>query len=224
MQKYSVIIPALNEADYIGKTLDRLQAARSRGHEIILVDGGSSDQTLALVQNRVDKILQSAPGRARQMNAGAKAASGTVFIFLHADTLIECDFDNALDAIDAGAKGWGRFTVKLSGKHLIYRCIETSMNMRSRLTGIATGDQVVFVGRNVFFQVGGFADIPLMEDIDLSIKLKRIGSPWCMDETVITSSRRWEAQGVFKTIYTMWKLRFFYALGCEPGNLARQYD
>ncbi len=224
MQKYSVIIPALNEANYIGKTLDRLQAARGRGHEIIVVDGGSLDQTCALVQNRVDNMLRSTPGRARQMNIGAQAATGAVLIFLHADTLVDDDFDGALDAIDVEANGWGRFKVRLSGGRFIYRCIETLMNMRSQLTAIATGDQAIFVNRTLFFQVGGFADMPLMEDIDLSRKLRKIAPPRCMDETVVTSSRRWEENGVARTIFTMWKLRCLYALGYEAKKLARQYD
>ena len=160
MQKYSVIIPALNEADYIGKTLERLQAARGRGHEVILVDGGSSDNTCGLAENKVDHVLQYEPGRAGQMNHGARIATGDVYVFLHADSLLNSEFDRILDERSVSGNAWGRFDIRLSGEHFMYRCIERLMNVRSRLTAIATGDQAIFTGREIFRRLNGYADIP----------------------------------------------------------------
>ncbi len=224
MQKYSVIIPALNEAGYISKTLERLQAARGRGHEVILVDGGSIDDTRGIAADHVDHVLKCGPGRARQMNYGAEIATGDVYVFLHADTLLDSDFDKILDNPPISGDAWGRFNIKLSGEHPMYRCIERLMNIRSRITGIATGDQAVFVGQRIFREVDGYADIPLMEDIDLTSRLKRISPPVCVDKTVTSSSRRWEKHGIIRTILTMWKLRLCYAIGFDPRVLADQYD
>ena len=224
MQKYSVIIPALNEAGYISKTLERLQAARDRGHEVILVDGGSIDDTRGIAADHVDHVLKCKPGRAGQMNYGAEIATGDVYVFLHADTLLDSDFDKILDNPPISGDAWGRFNIKLSGEHPMYRYIEKLMNIRSRITGIATGDQAVFVGRRIFREVDGYADIPLMEDIDLTSRLKRISLPVCVDKTVTSSSRRWEKHGIIRTILTMWKLRLCYAIGFDPQVLADQYD
>ena len=224
MQKYSVIIPALNEADYIGKTLERLQAARGRGHEVILVDGGSSDDTCRLAENKVDHVLQYKPGRARQMNHGARIASGDVYVFLHADSLLNSEFDRILDARSVSGNAWGRFDIRLSGERLIYRCIESLMNIRSRLTAIATGDQAIFTGRHIFRQLNGYADIPLMEDVELTSRLKETSPPVCIDRTVTSSSRRWEKRGIARTILTSWKLRFCYAARFDPHYLAREYE
>ena len=224
MQKYSVIIPALNEADYIGPTLERLQAARARGHEVILVDGGSTDDTRRVAASGVDHILECTPSRAGQMNLGARSARGDIFVFLHTDTLLHCEFDRILDARGVSDKTWGCFDISLSGRHILFRCIERLMNIRSRLTGIATGDQTIFVGRHIFRQVNGYADIPLMEDVELTGRLNKISSPIRIRQTVTSSSRRWEKHGMISTVLLMWKLRLCYAIGLDPRVLARQYD
>ena len=223
MQKYSVIIPALNEADCLTDALERLQTARGRGHEVILADGGSADATRERAQGRVDQILECDPGRGRQMNRGAEVATGGVYVFLHADTLLSSDFDRTLDNLFVSENDWGRFDIKLSGDQPVFRCVETMMNIRSRLTGIATGDQAIFAGRQIFQEVKGYAELPLMEDLELTARLKKRSPPVCVAEKVISSSRRWEKNGALKTILLMWKLRLRYALGHDPKALARQY-
>lgn len=223
MQKYSVIIPALNEADCLANALERLQAARGRGHEVILADGGSVDATRELAQGRVDQILECDPGRGRQMNRGAEIATGGVYVFLHADTLLSPDFDRILDNLFVSENDWGRFDIRLSGEQPVFRCIETMMNIRSRLTGIATGDQAIFAGRQIFQEIKGYAELPLMEDLELTARLKKNSPPVCVAEKVISSSRRWEKNGALKTILLMWKLRLRYALGHDPQALARAY-
>jgi rSAM/selenodomain-associated transferase 2 len=220
----SIIIPALNEAGCIREILWQLQALRAQGHEVILVDGGSCDETIALAQPLVDQLLPAPAGRAVQMNIGAKAASGRLFWFLHADTRVPdkaaCLINEALQH----AGSWGRFDVRLSGDRILLRLVERMMNWRSRFTGVATGDQGIFVTRELFERVGGFADLPLMEDIDLSRRLKRHQWPACLRDTLITSSRRWEQQGVLRTIALMWYLRLAYFLGVPAARLATRYD
>ena len=219
----SVVIPARNEAGNIAATLHPLQAMRGRGHEVIVVDGGSDDATVAQAQPLADRVLAGVPGRARQMNAGAQAARGEVLWFLHADTLAPPDADRLLlAALDSGA-AWGRFDVRLSGRQPLLRVVERLMNLRSCLSGIATGDQGIFVRRAAFDTVGGFPDQPLMEDIALSARLKRVGRPVCLRPPLITSSRRWEERGILCTILLMWRLRLLYALGADPARLARLY-
>ncbi len=221
----SIVIPALNEAATLSATLQRLQGMRGRGHELIVVDGGSTDGTAALAAPLVDRVVMSPRGRARQLNAGAAAARGDVLWFLHADTLApeEADGDIA-DALTAG-RVWGRFDVHLSGRHLLLKVVARLMNLRSCLSGIATGDQGIFVARVAFNRVGGFPDQPLMEDIALSRTLKRhAGRPACLSaRPLVTSSRRWEQHGVVRTIVLMWGLRLAYALGVSPARLARLY-
>ena len=224
MQKYSVIIPALNEEEYIGATLERLQPARARGHEVILVDGGSDDKTCAVAASAADRVLQCNAGRATQMNCGAEAARGQVYLFLHADTLLPADFDRFLDARAVCADFWGSFDIRLSGRHISFRCIERCMNLRSRLTGIAMGDQAIFTGSQLFNRVNGYADIPLMEDIELCARLKQISAPLRIGQPVISSSRRWEQHGIASTVLLSWKLRLCYALGADPKQLARLYQ
>ncbi|MEN8801288.1 MAG: TIGR04283 family arsenosugar biosynthesis glycosyltransferase [Thiogranum sp.] len=224
MRQLSIIIPALNEAGCIRGILRQLQALRAQGHEVILVDGGSCDETIALAQPLVDQLLPAAAGRALQMNVGAQAASGRVFWFLHADTRVP---DNAacliLEALQH-AGSWGRFDVRLSGGSVLLRLVERMMNWRSRLTGIATGDQGIFVTRELFEGVGGYAALPLMEDIDLSRRLKTRQWPVCLWDTLTASSRRWEQQGVLRTVALMWYLRLAYFLGVPPARLAMHYD
>jgi rSAM/selenodomain-associated transferase 2 len=221
----SIIIPCLDEADNIIRTLAPLQGMRERGHEVILVDGGSRDQTLSLACPLVDSILQAPPGRARQMNAGLEQARGEIVWFLHADTLVQPDMDGRLlDSLHASGRHWGYCRVRLSGKPRALRIIETFMNLRSRLTRIATGDQGIFASRAILLELGGHADIPLMEDIDLSRRLKkRHGPPLCLNPPLVTSSRRWETHGIWRTVFLMWRLRLAYALGADPGRLAALY-
>ncbi len=220
----SLILPVLNEASIAVSALQALQPLRSAGHELILVDGGSTDGTVVLCAPLVDRVETTAPGRARQMNAGAAVARGAVFWFLHLDTQA---FPGAagqiLDGLQASGKGWGRFDVRLSGRHPLLRLVERLMNLRSRVSGIATGDQGIFVRRELFWKLGGYREIPLMEDVALSRDLKRHGRPLCLSKPLTTSSRRWERQGVVHTILLMWRLRLAYFLGADPVVLAKAY-
>jgi len=221
----SVVIPVFNEAATIKQTLDGLQALRRAGHEIIVVDGASDDETLLQARPLADKVLTSQRGRASQMNAGARIAQGDVLWFLHADCLPPPDVDQLiLDALSKENAVWGRFDVRLSGSGFQYRIIEFMMNTRSRLTGIATGDQGIFVTHNAFTQVGGFPELPLMEDVAISKRLRGNGRPICLRQKITTSSRRWEEYGTWRTILMMWRLRLAYALGANPEKLARLYQ
>ncbi len=224
MSRISIIVPTLNEAPVIRAALKPLQRMRENGHEIILVDGGSTDDTVALSTPLVDCMLHAPTGRARQMNAGAREARGDILLFLHADTCLPPDAPRLIMAglADSGRQ-WGRFDVRLSGSRALLRLVERLMNIRSRLTHIATGDQAMFVRRGAFFAAGGFPEIPLMEDIALSRRLKQAGPPLCLRQTVVTSSRRWEEQGILRTILLMWHLRLAYFLGASPTRLARHY-
>lgn len=224
MERISVIIPALNEAALITEVLRALAPLRRRGHEVIVVDGGSSDATPALAAPLADRVLYAARGRASQMNAGARAAEGGVLWFLHADTVPPPDADGLiLAALAQGGSGWGYFDVRLSGSHALLRMVAHLMNLRSRLSGIATGDQGIFVRREVFERAGGFPEIPLMEDIALSRMLKKHSRPARIAQNLVTSSRRWEQQGMWRTIRLMWHLRLAYFLGADPQKLAGQY-
>lgn len=221
--RVSIIVPVLNEAVGIAEFLQPLSALRTAAVEIIVVDGGSTDVTTALAAPHVDRVLQAAQGRAAQMNAGAAAARGAVLLFLHADT---CLPPAALQAIDhALAQGavWGRFDVTLAGRSRWLKLVSTGMNWRSRLTGIATGDQAMFVTHAAFQAVGGFPDIALMEDIALSKRLKKHSVGACLPQRVVTSGRRWERHGLLRTILLMWRLRLAYYFGADPNDLARHY-
>lgn len=222
-EQVSIIIPVLNESVHIVNTLDRLQPLRRQGYEVIIVDGGSTDDTVAQASPLVDQVIMSQAGRARQMNQGAAHANGGILWFLHADTLVAPESHARLLAgLKAGVL-WGRFNVRLSGALWPLRIIETMMNIRSCLTAVATGDQAIFVRAELFNQVRGYADIPLMEDISLSKKLRRQGRPVCISEAVVTSSRRWEEKGVFRTMLLMWWLRLLYWLGVSPQRLYAMY-
>lgn len=212
-------MPALNEAAGIRAALEALAPLRARGHEVIVADGGSDDGTADLARPLCDRVVLAARGRALQMNAGAREAGGDVLVFLHADTVLPPD---ASEAIFQSAKkhAWGRFDVEIEGRHPLLRVIAWSMNLRSRLTGIATGDQAIFVRRDAF---PGFAEIPLMEDIAFSAAMKRRGAPACLRSRVRTSGRRWESRGVLRTVLLMWRLRLAYALGADPARLAEKY-
>ncbi|MCI0399699.1 MAG: TIGR04283 family arsenosugar biosynthesis glycosyltransferase [Gammaproteobacteria bacterium] len=225
MSRLSVIIPTLNQADEISGMLCPLQSLRARHHEVIVVDGGSDDGMRDAARGLADSVILGTRGRGRQMNAGAALATGEILIFLHADTRLPEGVDRFLPlAMAESARDWGRFDVRLSGSHRIFRLIESLMNLRSRLTGIATGDQAIFIRRHLFTQIGGFPEIDLMEDIAISHVLKCHGRPLCLRQRVVTSSRRWEQYGIFRTIIKMWYLRLAYMLGADPSDLAEQYD
>ncbi len=221
-QKISIIIPALNEGKEIVQTLNSLAVYRDMGHQIIVVDGGSDDGTAVLAQACADIVIVSTPGRARQMNAGAVQAAGDILLFLHADThLPEGSMCLIKEAVHRSR--WGRFDVRLSGRHWLLRIVENMMNWRSSLTGIATGDQAIFIQRDLFDEVGGFPEQPLMEDIEISKRLKRYAHPASIDTPLVTSSRRWEKGGVIRTILLMWKLRLLYWLGKDAESLVKMY-
>jgi rSAM/selenodomain-associated transferase 2 len=220
----SIIIPVLNEAAHIVATLELLQPLRQQGHEVIVVDGGSTDQTMQLAEPLVDQIIQSASGRAHQMNCGAALASHEILLFLHADTRLPSDAAQQIDTtLGRSMNVWGRFDVTLSGVHFMFRVIERMINLRSRLTGVATGDQAIFVRRGVFELFGGYAEIPMMEDVEFSKCLRTISKPCCIHSPVVTSSRRWEEHGIFKTVLLMWRLRLLYFIGVAPEKLAANY-
>lgn len=215
-------MPVLNEAGGIGAALKALAPLRERGAEVLVVDGGSRDETAAVASPLADCVLQAPRGRASQMNAGAAAAQGRLLLFLHADTRLP---DDALLQIEQAIRrhAWGRFDVSIAGRSAWLPVIAATMNLRSRLTGIATGDQAIFMTRAAFDAVGGYPDQPLMEDIELSKRLKRIGPPACLRARVVTSGRRWERRGVWRTILLMWRLRFAYWRGIPAARLADRY-
>jgi len=220
--KFSIIIPTLNEAANIHACLSALQVLRNDA-ELIVVDGGSSDNTRAIAANLADHILIAPQGRAHQMNHGAGHAQGDLLLFLHADTFLP---GNALALIAQNIDEnhqWGRFDIQLQGGHFMLKVIAWLMNWRSRLTGIATGDQAIFVTREAFAVAGHYPDIALMEDIALCKKLKAISPPICLKAKVTSSGRRWEQFGVYKTILLMWSLRLRYWCGSSPQTLASLY-
>ncbi|MGD1983863.1 MAG: TIGR04283 family arsenosugar biosynthesis glycosyltransferase [Chromatiaceae bacterium] len=220
----SVIIPALNEATDLPLLLNDLRPVRQAGNEVLLVDGGSTDDTVAVAVGGVDRVLASDPGRAHQMNVGAASASADTLWFLHADTRLPDSALDALLAVRSTGRRWGRFNVRLSGRDWRLRMIETLMNLRSCLTGIATGDQGLFIERALFEEAGRFPEIPLMEDVALSKRLRATSRPACIRTPRLqTSSRRWETRGVWATIVLMWRLRLAYAMGTSPADLARRY-
>jgi rSAM/selenodomain-associated transferase 2 len=222
--RLSIVIPAREEAAFITETLSALQPLRAQGHEVIVVDGGSRDVTLLIGRLLADRAFVTAPGRALQMNAGARKAAGDVLLFLHADSVLPADAAIAIARAIAGGAAWGRFDVTIGGRPWVLKVVAAMMNLRSRLTGVATGDQGIFVERALFDRVGGYPAIPLMEDIALSKTLKRAaGRPACLRSRIVTSGRRWEARGPWRMIFTMWRLRLAYALGVDPARLARDY-
>jgi rSAM/selenodomain-associated transferase 2 len=220
----SIVVPVLDEAAGIAAVLQALAPLRERGHEVIVVDGGSRDDTVARCAGRADRVLQGPRGRARQMNLGAQFARGEALLFLHADTLLPERADEpVMQALSKGAE-WGRFDVCIGGRPFMLRVVAWFMNRRSRLTGIATGDQALFIGRKVFHAIGGFPDQPLMEDIELCRRLLLRGyTPACLAQRVVTSGRRWEQHGVWRTIVLMWRLRWRYWRGAPADVLAKAY-
>ena len=224
MSRIAIILPVLNEEAQIAACLTLLQPLRRQDCELIVVDGGSDDQTVALAEPLADRVIAGSRGRAAQMNAGARQAHGDILWFLHADSLPPPDAATLIRAALAQPnRHWGRFDVRLSGRHPLLRGVEALMNVRSRLTGIATGDQGIFVRREVFERVGGYPALALMEDIALSRLLKRHSRPVCLRQRLTTSSRRWESSGILRTILLMWRLRLAYFFGADPDRLARMY-
>jgi rSAM/selenodomain-associated transferase 2 len=221
--RLSLVVPTLNEADTIGDLLSHLQGLWRGGVEIIVVDGGSQDDTVARATPLASRVITSPPGRARQMNAGARASHGKQLLFLHADTRLPWFADRLIDTALSGQRCWGRFAIRLSGQHAMLPLIAAAMNLRSRLTGIATGDQALFMTREAFEAVGGFPDQPLMEDIAMSRRLKRRSRPACLRQKVTSAGRRWDQAGAWATILLMWQLRYRYWRGESPETLARDY-
>jgi len=218
----SIVMPALNESTGIVAALVALAPLRENGAEVIVVDGGSSDGTDAAARPLADHVLEAPCGRARQMNAGAAEAHGRTLLFLHADTRLPPHTLALVERALAG-RNWGRFDVVIEGRSAWLPVIAKLMNLRSRLTGIATGDQAIFVTRTAFEAAGGFPDQPLMEDIELSKRLKRLGPPACLRARVATSGRRWDTHGAWRTILLMWRLRFDYWRGVPPTHLLTRY-
>jgi len=223
MKSIAIIVPVLNEAENLPALINQLSKLNQSEVEIIIVDGGSTDTTLKLLANMNLSAISAPRGRANQMNAGALHSHANILMFLHADTELPA---NAVKAVEAAIKEgafWGRFNVRISGKHPMFKIIAMMMNWRSRLTGMVTGDQVIFIRRELFNAVDGFPEQPLMEDIEISKRLRKISRPACLPETVITSGRRWQKHGVWKTILLMWRLRFAYWRGVPASELAEYY-
>ena len=220
----SVVVPVINEADNLSGLLDPLQPFRGRGLEVILVDGGSDDRSASLAEALADKILQSPPGRARQMNAGADAACGNLLWFVHADVRFSSTAIEELMRMHAPkSSGWGFFPVRLVGRHWLLPFVARCMNWRSFLTSVATGDQGIFVERRLFCEIGGYPPIPLMEDIAFSKALRRCERPRLPQQKLAVSGRRWDRNGTWRTIFLMWLLRFLHVVGVSPQQLHRLY-
>jgi rSAM/selenodomain-associated transferase 2 len=218
---FSVIIPTLNETDNIVETLQTtLDSSSNPAPQIIISDGGSQDDTLQQAQNFPARIVNSEAGRARQMNTGAALATGDWLLFLHADTRLPQGWQNLIAGCSAN---WGRFDVRLDGRHWLFRIIEKAINLRSCTSAISSGDQAMFFRRDFFQALGGFPDIELMEDIAISKRARKLGRPACLHRPVITSARRWQQNGILRTILLMWALRLAYWLGVKPATLQKIY-
>ena len=218
-----IVVPVLNEASGLAARLAQLEPLRRRGAYLVVVDGGSEDESLAIARAHADLAFVAPRGRAAQMNAGAAACAADTLLFVHADTRLPADADAMVARALDGPCAWGRFDVRIDSRRAALRLLARMINLRSRLTGIATGDQCMFVRHDLFRAVGGFPDIPLMEDIALSRRLLQHGRPACLREQVITSARRWECEGVWRTVLLMWRLRAAYFLGADPAQLALRY-
>ena len=225
MPTFSIIVPVLDEAAGIVASLEALAPVRDAGASVIVVDGGSRDATRTLAAPLADRVIEAPRGRSSQMNVGARQSAADILVFLHADTTLPA---NALDAISSGlartGRDWGRFDATIAGADPMLAVVSLLMNARSRLTGVATGDQAIFVRREAFEAVGGFPEIPLMEDVAISKLLLRRTRPLALEDRVVTSGRRWERHGTLRTIFLMWRLRLAYAFGADPRQLARRYD
>jgi rSAM/selenodomain-associated transferase 2 len=223
--RLSIVLPVLNEVEQLPRALECLRPARERGVEVIIVDGGSEDGTLATAVQAGARLVSAPKGRARQMNAGARIAGGDVLLFLHVDTSLPERADELIEtAIVTGRCVWGRFDVEIRGRPWMLGVIAALMNWRSRISGIATGDQAIFVARSAFESVGGFPDQPLMEDVELCKRLRVLSPPACLRARAVTSGRRWESRGVWRTIVLMWRLRWAYWRGVPASVLASLYE
>jgi rSAM/selenodomain-associated transferase 2 len=219
----SIIVPMLNEEPTVAATLTALRRGAPQT-EIVVVDGGSADASIAAATPLADRVISAPRGRSRQLNAGAAAASGDVLAFVHADTIVPAGFAAAIArALDNPAVAGGRFDVEIDDPRLAYRLIGALISIRSRLGRTATGDQAIFVRRDVFDRLGGFPDLELCEDLDFARRLKRAGRVACLRERVITSARRWQRDGLARTVLRMWTIRTLYLLGVPPARLARHY-
>ncbi len=222
--RLAIIIPVFNECSVIAQSLASLAPFRERGVEVVVVDGGSDDGTPEIARPSVDQLVVAPRGRARQMNAGAASARSPVLMFLHADTRLASNADELiLNGLVATGREWGRFDVRIDGASRWLPVVAWLMNLRSRISGIATGDQAIFVSRHAFEALGGFPDQSLMEDVELSSRLLRRGRPLCLGPPVVTSGRRWVSRGIWRTIFLMWWLRLLYFFGMAPDRLARLY-
>lgn len=222
--RVGIVMPVLDEASVLPARLEELAPLRRRGVDLTIVDGGSDDDTVSIARSAGLEPLASPRGRARQMTAGAARCDADVLLFVHADTRLPPDADRLVAAALAdGRHVWGRFDVRIAGRPGMLAVVAKMMNLRSRMTGIATGDQAIFVTREAFDAVGGFPDQALMEDIELSKRLRRLSRPACLRNKVVTSGRRWETRGVWRTIVLMCRLRWGYWRGVAPEVLARLY-
>jgi rSAM/selenodomain-associated transferase 2 len=222
-ESISIIVPVLNEIEQLPELLAHLMQCQRHGCEVLLVDGGSTDGTADTAETIGYRVIRSAPGRARQMNAGADLAQGDILIFLHADTKLPPHAKTRVREALATGHVWGRFDVRIAGKSWLLPLIAFCMNWRSRLSGIATGDQALFVCRRTFQAMGGFPEQPLMEDIEFSTRMRRFSPPACLRDRVTTSGRRWDERGTWQTICLMWRLRFAYWRGASAFRLAEYY-
>jgi rSAM/selenodomain-associated transferase 2 len=222
MRRLTIILPVLDEAAIIVGALRALAPLRARGAEVIVVDGGSRDGTRRLARPLADRLIATPRGRGTAMNAAAALGGGDALLFLHADTTLPDNADRLI-AEALALRQWGRFDLRIAARHRLLAVVAHMINWRSRATGIATGDQAIFVSSAAFLAIGGFPDLPLMEDIAISRRLKALCRPFCIATPVITSGRRWEHHGVWRTILLMWRLRLAYYLGVEPGRLASRY-
>lgn len=217
IQNVSIIVPLLNEKVVVPSLLQQL--ATLDAEQIIIVDGGSTDNTRELVGAAGYQVFQSAAGRARQMNAGAQQATQSMLLFLHADTILPNNYKSEL----AKAKVWGRFDVQFSSSLKVMKMVAFFINLRSRISGVATGDQAIFIDRDAFNAIGGFPDFPIMEDVALCKRLRHMHRPFSSRARVTTSARRWEQHGVASTIVKMWLYRLAYFFGVSPLTLKRGY-
>ena len=222
MRRLTIVVPVLDEAAIIAGALRALAPLRDRGAEVVVVDSGSGDGTPDLAAPYADRVVAAPCGRGAPMNLGAALGAGDMLLFLHADTVLP---DHADDLIAAALeeRAWGRFDLHITGRHPFLAVVTRMINWRSRLTGIASGDQAIFVTRAAFAAVGGFPDLPLMEDIALSQRLRRLCRPFCIGTPVVTSGRRFDRLGLFRTVLLMWRLRLAYYLGAAPARLAAKF-
>ncbi len=223
-ENITIIIPVLNDVEALKTLLPTLQVFRQQGHEVLLIDGGSADASVSYSRALVDRILMTGTGRGRQMNLGAENARHNILWFLHADSRVPDDAPEIIvRALSDKDKHWGRFDVRFDQSGIAYRIIAAMMNLRSRLSGVATGDQGIFARHDSFHGVRGFRPIPLMEDVALSKSLRKLSWPVCLRSKLQTSARRWHSQGVMKTVLLMWGLRLGFFLGVNPERLAAIY-